>query len=277
MNHILLHFPPEDDLEVVWQDIEEMGAHPLFSSQDADGTQQIACTLPSTVTTSEIFLRYPQLINITPFVLETDWNAQWAAHGQGYSEGVLHIDIKDYIITNDIDKDKSLLRMKPGPGFGDLSHPTTRLVLSLMGNYVPGKHVLDVGCGSGILSLAAISLNAKSVVGIDIDEQAITHACENALLNNMGDQLSFKLPENYCREQIQFPEVILMNMIQTEQCLAWNSLAPMHDKITIAITSGILVEERQSYLDRCHQWGWQLIQEQKEDEWLGFVFHVMTK
>jgi len=272
MNHVMLHFPPDDDLEVVWHDIEEMGGLPLFSSQDAEGSQQIACTLSPSLTTTQLLQRYPQLIDITPFLLETDWEAQWAAHGQGYHEGALHIDLRAYVTENTINNDLTQLCMKPGPGFGDLSHPTTRLVLRLMGNHIRKRHVLDVGCGSGILSIAAVALGAKSVVGIDIDEEALKHAQENSLLNKMEHLLSFKLPDNYCRELIHPPEVILMNMIQTEQHQAWHSLSSVHESVSIAITSGILLKGRRTYLDQCQQWGWQLTQELQEDEWLGFVF-----
>ena len=113
----------------------------------------------------------------------------------GYRDGLLHIDLHDF--SHDMQPSfwPEALKLKPGPGFGDLSHPSTRLVLKLMAKRIEGKAVLDVGCGSGILALAALSMGAASVCGIDIDQEALMHAEVNARLNDMQDAIKFVLPE----------------------------------------------------------------------------------
>ncbi len=81
---------------------------------------------------------------------------------------------------------KKTLLLKPGPGFGDLSHPTTSLMLKLMKLNLASMQagaVLDVGSGSGILALAASLLGSGDVAGIDIDREANRHARKNARLN----------------------------------------------------------------------------------------------
>ncbi len=114
---------------------------------------------------------------------EIDWEKQWEMHAIGFKKGVLTLPIAGF---GDI-------YLKPGPGFGDLSHPTTRLALKLMPEYVKEKEVIDIGCGSGILSLAASAMGAKNVIGIDIDLGAIRHSIENQKLNKM-ENLVFCFP-----------------------------------------------------------------------------------
>lgn len=80
-------------------------------------------------------------------------------------------------------KDEKIMRLDPGMAFGTGSHATTRMCLELMD--VEGKDVIDVGCGSGILGIAANICGAKSVYMCDIDAQAVEFATKNAELNNV--------------------------------------------------------------------------------------------
>ena len=84
-----------------------------------------------------------------------------------------------------------IIRMDPGMAFGTGSHETTRLVIGLLENCVtPGCSVLDVGCGSGILSVAALLSGANSAVGVDIDALAVKTAVENAEINHVADKFT---------------------------------------------------------------------------------------
>ncbi|NOH85100.1 50S ribosomal protein L11 methyltransferase [Vibrio sp. 03-59-1] len=87
--------------------------------------------------------------------------------------------------------------LDPGLAFGTGTHPTTSLCLEwLEGLDLKGKTVLDFGCGSGILAIAAIKLGAAKVVGIDIDPQALTASKDNAQRNGVADQLELFLPQD---------------------------------------------------------------------------------
>ena len=84
-----------------------------------------------------------------------------------------------------------LLAVDPGHTFGSGSHPTTRLVLAGLAERVrPGHRVLDVGCGSGILSVAAALLGAAAVTGIDIDDASPAACAANAARNGVADRVS---------------------------------------------------------------------------------------
>ncbi|MDB1122736.1 50S ribosomal protein L11 methyltransferase [Vibrio algarum] len=87
--------------------------------------------------------------------------------------------------------------LDPGLAFGTGTHPTTSLCLEWLESIdLEGKTVIDFGCGSGILAIAAIKLGANKVIGIDIDPQAILASKENAKRNGVEDQLELFLPEN---------------------------------------------------------------------------------
>ncbi|PCI58457.1 MAG: 50S ribosomal protein L11 methyltransferase [Gammaproteobacteria bacterium] len=87
--------------------------------------------------------------------------------------------------------------LDPGLAFGTGTHPTTALCLTWLDSLdLTGKTVVDFGCGSGILSLAALKLGAKAVIGIDIDPQALQASKANAERNGVSDRLSLYLPKD---------------------------------------------------------------------------------
>jgi len=86
-----------------------------------------------------------------------------------------------------------VLRLDPGMAFGTGTHQSTRLCLELAEKVVTGgQRVLDLGCGSGILAIAALLLGANTALGVDIDEVAVRTATENAQLNNVGGRAFFR-------------------------------------------------------------------------------------
>lgn len=86
---------------------------------------------------------------------------------------------------------RTMLHLEPGLAFGTGTHETTRLCLELLEKYVsPGTGFLDMGCGSGILSVAALLLGAESAVGVDIDPLAVKTAVENARVNGVGERFT---------------------------------------------------------------------------------------
>ncbi|WP_292989222.1 50S ribosomal protein L11 methyltransferase [Pantoea sp.] len=93
------------------------------------------------------------------------------------------------------DPDAVNVMLDPGLAFGTGTHPTTSLCLTwLDGLDLKGKTVIDFGCGSGILAIAALKLGASQAIGIDIDPQAIQASRDNAERNGVSDRLSLYLP-----------------------------------------------------------------------------------
>lgn len=190
-----------------------------------------------------------------------DWGAQWAAFAPRFDGEHSSIPVGSF-----------QLLLGPGAGFGDCSHPTTRLMLSMLSDFVKDKVVLDIGCGSGVLSIAAALLGAKRVYGIDIELESIEHSVQNALLNGVETQVFFSSvfdPSLIRDEEV----VILMNMIHSQQRVAWESAAHLQGKQAQILTSGILSSEGDSYKEFVYQnWGWSFREERELEGWMGFLF-----
>lgn len=122
----------------------------------------------------------------TATVNEEDWANAWKEFYHPVQVGerlVICPSWEDY----DQKEGQIVLRLDPGMAFGTGTHQTTRLCLSkLEGQIKGGERLMDMGCGSGILSIAALLLGAKEAVGVDIDELAVSIAGENAAQNGIG-------------------------------------------------------------------------------------------
>ncbi len=194
-----------------------------------------------------------------------DWKDQWARFAPGFQNGKAHIDLTRFGV-------KKTLLLYPGPGFGDLSHPTTSLMLSCMEGEMQDRIALDIGCGSGILSLAALLMGASRSIGIDIDEEAILHARQNAKLNQLRQSTNFArtLPK-------RSRGIVLINMILSEQKLVLKEIPDLPRRASLWIASGILVEQKQEAQDFAESLGLQFLEEKKEGEWIAMKFKEMRE
>lgn len=114
--------------------------------------------------------------------------------------------------------------LDPGLAFGTGTHPTTALCLQwLDGLDLAGKTVVDFGCGSGILGIAALKLGAARVIGIDIDPQAIQASRDNAERNGVADQIELYLPAD--QPQDVEADVVVANIL-AGCCASWRRLSP---------------------------------------------------
>lgn len=130
----------------------------------------------------------PQTVSLR----EEDWATSWQKYYQPIPVGMrIHI-VPDWMRGEPVPDGRVPLYLNPGLTFGTGAHPTTQLCLELLEEVLrPGDKVLDLGCGSGILAIAALALGASRAVGVDIDPKAADVAFENAALNGIGpDRLS---------------------------------------------------------------------------------------
>ena len=188
-----------------------------------------------------------------------NWSKLWEIHAPHFKDGLSRIPLPN----------QKTLHLQPGPAFGDLSHPTTALSLSLLTPLCSNKILLDIGCGSGILSLGALLLGATSAYGYEIDPDSIEHAHENALLNHLEERffLNQTPPKSY--------DLVVMNMISSEQRVALDAHPHLFQNNYQLITSGILKEERDEYLSK-HP-NRVLKNEVEQDGWMAFHFeHIGT-
>lgn len=123
---------------------------------------------------------------------EEDWSQAWKQHYQPIPIGERLIVVPAWLESPD--PQRVSIRMDPGMAFGTGTHPTTQLCLEFIEaspKALPGglEDVIDVGCGSGILAVAALRLGARRAVGVDIDAEAVTAARQNAALNGVAERL----------------------------------------------------------------------------------------
>lgn len=112
-----------------------------------------------------------------------DWENNWKQYFKPINVGNKLV-IRPIWVDEYDAGDRKVLNLEPGIAFGTGTHETTRLCLEALENYItPDTHMLDVGCGSGILSVAGMLLGAQDVIGVDIDKLAVKVAVENGKLN----------------------------------------------------------------------------------------------
>jgi ribosomal protein L11 methyltransferase len=155
--------------------------------------------------------------------------------------------------------------LDPGLAFGTGTHPTTALCLAwLDGQDLHDKVIIDFGCGSGILAIAALKLGAKRVIGIDIDPQAITASRDNAQRNQVSDQLELFLPAD-------LPEGILADVLVAnilagplrELSTSIEALIKPSGKLAL---SGILEQQASELIETYGQW-FEMDKAEIKEEW----------
>ena len=133
------------------------------------------------------------------------------------------------------------LTLDPGLAFGTGTHPTTALCLEWLACHdLHDKVVIDYGCGSGILAVAALLLGAKQVHAVDIDPQAITATLANAEKNKVGDKIKCYLPEQFSLFQA---DVVVANILALPLCELSEQISTLVKRDGSLILSGILSEQ----------------------------------
>lgn len=118
---------------------------------------------------------------------DNDWAHSWQKYYKPMPVGERLYIVPEWERGEPVPAGKAPLYLNPGLTFGTGSHASTQLCLMGLERYtVPGKPVLDLGCGSGILSIAALVLGASAAAAVDIDPKAVDVAYENAALNGIG-------------------------------------------------------------------------------------------
>ena len=165
--------------------------------------------------------------------------------------------------------DAAVVRLDPGLAFGSGTHPTTSLCLqwldALAGEGVlQGAHVLDYGCGSGILALAALKLGAATAVGVDNDPQALLATHDNAERNGIDALLAVYRPEDAPGER--YPVVVANILAVALDALAEQLAARVASGGRLAL-SGILAGQEPALLQRYAPW-FDSLRVAREGDWI---------
>ena len=165
---------------------------------------------------------------------------------------------------------RAVLHLEPGLAFGTGTHETTRLCMERLEKYLEDNDtVLDMGCGSGILSVAALLLGAESAVGVDIDPLAVKTAIENAEINSVGDKFE-GICGNLTEKVTGKYNVVLANIV-ADIVILLSQDAPnfMYDD-TIYIMSGIIDTREDDVLAAITD-TFEIIERREEKGWVAMA------
>lgn len=167
---------------------------------------------------------------------------------------------------------RKVLNIDPGMAFGTGGHATTKLCLETLEKYVTdGKTVLDVGCGSGILSIASMLFGAKSTVGVDIDALAVKTAKENVELNGFGEPECTMLQGNLADEVSGKFDVVAANIVADVIIMFSSQVGEFMTADSVFIISGIIDTREQDVLAALEENGFTPIERKENAGWLCFV------
>jgi ribosomal protein L11 methyltransferase len=177
------------------------------------------------------------------------------------------------------DPNRIAIKIDPGMAFGTGTHPTTQLCLELMEKEFvahPPSLVIDIGCGSGILSIAALKLGAKSALGVDIDAGSIVNARENANTNHIGDELILSVgsvPEvSGGKFAFRKAPLVVANILAPVIIRLFDAgLAELLEENGAIILSGILQEQAQNVIEAAQAKGLRLNERKQMGDWVALT------
>lgn len=168
--------------------------------------------------------------------------------------------------------DDLVIEIDPGMAFGTGTHPTTSLCMRLLEKYIesPDDVVLDVGCGSGILSIASALLGVKRTVGVEIDPVAVQVSKENVALN--GLQQSIEIMEGDLTKGLELKaDIVVANLMADLVMLLSEDVAKHLRGKAIYISSGILIEKKETVAAAVEACGFTILEILEEGEWCAIA------
>jgi ribosomal protein L11 methyltransferase len=205
----------------------------------------------------------------TKMVDEEDWANEWKSYYKPIrlSERLAIVPVWEQYVAHG---EEQIIYLDPGMAFGTGTHPTTRLTLQLLEKYLKtGDQVIDVGCGSGILSIAAAKLGANDVLALDLDPVAVKNATENC-------------EQNHTTNVTVQEGNLLVGVGTTAQIVVANILAEILLKMTydlprvlvpggIFIGSGIIASKQAEVVQALETVGLQIIDIILEEDWVAIA------
>lgn len=165
--------------------------------------------------------------------------------------------------------DRVVLNLEPGLAFGSGSHETTRLCLAAIEKHItPGCKMLDIGCGSGILSIAALLLGAGEAVGVDIDKLAVKTARENAERNGI-EESKYTLYNGNLADKVHGKYNVIAANIVADAIIALSADAAnfMCDD-SVYIVSGIIDTREQQVVAALDEYGFKITERHEDSGWV---------
>ncbi len=199
-----------------------------------------------------------------------DWENNWKAYFKPMEIGERLL-IRPLWIDDYDAKGRAVLSIEPGLAFGSGTHETTRLCLEALEPYIkPDTNMLDVGCGSGILSVASLLLGAEKAVGVDIDALAVKTARENGEVNGFLEPKYTVYHGNLVDKVSGKFEVIAANIVADIIILFSSQVGEFLADNGVFIASGIIAPREPEVLKAFEKNGFEVIKRHNKNDWLCF-------
>ena len=214
-------------------------------------------------------------------VREEDWANNWKQYFKPLTVGEKLL-IKPSWETVPENETRKILEIDPASSFGTGQHNTTQLCLELIEKYLnEGDDLLDLGCGSGILSIAAVLLGANTIKAVDIDENSVKIARENAEKNNISKAVysaycgNIIEDENLVRQLGTGYQVVCANIVADVLIGMSKRFRPFLADNGTLIISGIIDSRKDEVLDTIKSNGFELVEVSEKEDWVAAAFRAL--
>lgn len=209
-------------------------------------------------------------------VADADWENNWKKFYKPMEIGERLLVVPQWEKARDDGRVKLVLN--PGLTFGTGSHATTRLCLQALDKYIRGgEKILDLGCGSGILSIAALVLGAGEAFACDIDEKCVDVAYENAALNGVGkDRYTVRWGDVLTDKALQTEfgggyDMVVANIVADVIMGLSGKVRPFLKEGGLFLCSGIIDDRAEEVFTRLRADGWTVIEQHDSEGWYSFL------
>ncbi len=207
---------------------------------------------------------------------DQDWMSSWKKFYRPILVGKKMLILPAWVEQED--PNRIAVKIDPSMAFGTGTHPTTQLCLALEEEYVqPGINVIDVGCGSGILSIGSILLGAKHALGVDIDPESMKNSKENAARNDVLDKCEFhqgsvaEILKDEC--SIRTAPLVLANILAPILLMLFDvGMADLVEPGGIICLSGILEDQEEKVRKMAESKGLTFIKRLQVKDWVAMSF-----